>query len=272
MTPVPSMTSLRTSSQSQSASRVGIIAVADILDLPGLRAFDLEAPTGIFDRDAARASTAQWHSYRHEAEAPQNEYRAIPHGNPDPLHLRHPHRLPALGWEDELTVPPLEPFLDLRRRLAHERIGDGGLDTCAALSKSLDSALGELAVGVGSDAAVVALGGYGREEQCLWSDVDLMLLHRGGDPEPLIRRILYPLWDANLKVGHAVRTIAESRDAGLERLETLTSLLSARLVAGDEELFADLMATISDLVRTRPLSSRLVAQEGSDGLSSPTPP
>ena len=88
-----------------------------------------------------------------------------------------------------------------------------------------------------------------------------MLLHRGGDPDPLTRRILYPLWDANLKVGHAVRTVAESRDAGLERLETLTSLLSARLVAGDEELFADLMAAVSDLIRTHPLSSRLVAQE-----------
>ena len=98
-----------------------------------------------------------------------------------------------------------------------------------------------------------------------------MLLHRGGDPESLIRTVLYPLWDANLKVGHAVRTVAESRDAGGDRLDTLTSLLSARLVAGDEELFADLMATVADLVRTHPLSSRLVAQERERRVVEPYP-
>ncbi len=41
--------------------------VADILDNLGLRAFDLEAPTGIFDRDTARASMAQWRNYRDQA-------------------------------------------------------------------------------------------------------------------------------------------------------------------------------------------------------------
>lgn len=41
--------------------------VADILDNLGLRAFDMEAPTGIFDRDTARASMAQWRNYRDQA-------------------------------------------------------------------------------------------------------------------------------------------------------------------------------------------------------------
>jgi [protein-PII] uridylyltransferase len=163
--------------------------------------------------------------------------------------------------ETDLTASPLTPFLELRSQVASQRIGDGGPETCAALTAGLDSALRELAADLAPGAAVVALGGYGRREQCLWSDIDVMLLRRGGDPDPMVRAVLYPLWDAHLKVGHSVRTIEESREAGRERLDTLTSLLSARLVAGDTTLFAELMTTVAELVRTRPLSPRLVAQE-----------
>jgi [protein-PII] uridylyltransferase len=161
--------------------------------------------------------------------------------------------------------------LDLCAAVATERIGDGGPDTCSALTESLDSALQELAAGVGPNATIVALGGYGRREQCLRSDIDLMLLHGGGDPGPLVRTILYPLWDANLKVGHAVRTVAESQEAARTELETLTSLLSARLVAGSGELFGDLMTAVRDLVSPRPLASALVAQERKRRLLDPYP-
>lgn len=139
------------------------------------------------------------------------------------------------------------------------------------MTDALDVALQALADGIAAHTAVVALGGYGRREQCIWSDVDVMVLHGGGDPEPLIKGVLYPLWDANLKVGHAVRTVAESAAAAEEDLETLTSLLSSRLVAGDEQIFADLTATITDLVRTHPLSSRLAAQERERRLADPYP-
>jgi len=168
------------------------------------------------------------------------------------------------GTRPALTASPLTAFLDLRRRLETERVGTGGVDTCAALTDALDTALVELAEDIGSDTAVVALGGYGRREQCLWSDVDIMVLHRDRDTESLVRAILYPLWDANLKVGHAVRTVAENISAGRESFETLTSLLSARLVAGDAALFDELMAAVTDLVRPRPLAPALVARLASD--------
>jgi [protein-PII] uridylyltransferase len=131
---------------------------------------------------------------------------------------------------------------------------------CDVLSSSLDAALAELGAAMRPGAAVVALGGYGRMEQCLWSDVDVMILHEHDDPEPLVRSVLYPLWDAGLKVGHAVRTVAENRQAGSD-LETLTSLLSARLVTGDAELFEKLITVVTDMVRKRPLASSLVHQE-----------
>jgi [protein-PII] uridylyltransferase len=88
--------------------------------------------------------------------------------------------------------------------------------------------------------ALVALGGFGRAALTPGSDLDVMLLHDGSDPEAvtlLAERLLYPLWDATFRVGHAVRTVAECREAAADRLETLTSSLDMRMVAGDAPLF-----------------------------------
>lgn len=165
----------------------------------------------------------------------------------------------------------LTDFLDLRATIGAEAIGDGGPDTCAVLTGALDAAIGRLGAGVGPGAAVVALGGYGRGEQCLWSDVDLMLLHRDRDTESLIQAVFYPLWDANLKVGHAVRTVEQCRLAGREQLETLTALLSARLVVGDVSLFDEFERSLAELVRERPLAPRLADQERDRRLAEPYP-
>ncbi len=170
----------------------------------------------------------------------------------------------APNWTlvDEIVIPVLlQSFLDLRTAISAEPIGDGGRDVCAALTAGLDAALADLGGDLGPGAAVVALGGYGREEQCIWSDVDVMLLHRHDDPEPLVRKVLYPLWDADLKVGHAVRTVAENRDHAGEDFESLTSLLSARLIAGDAKLFGEFETMLTELIRKRPLAPRLVAAE-----------
>ncbi len=157
----------------------------------------------------------------------------------------------------------LQGFLDLCREVAASPIGDGGLDTCAALTASLDAALAALAAPMADEpgAAVVALGGYGRGEQCLHSDVDVMLLHEVSDPDRLARHVLYPLWDANLKVGHSVRTVAEAVIAARSRFDTLTSLLSGRLVAGDAALFAAFEKRLAGLVKGRPLSPALATEE-----------
>jgi [protein-PII] uridylyltransferase len=87
--------------------------------------------------------------------------------------------------------------------------------------------------------AVVALGGYARAELCPGSDIDLLLVHDGwrrGDLEAVVGQLCYPLWDAGLSVGHAVRTPAEAVAAAGERIDTATALLDRRLVAGDRGL------------------------------------
>ena len=55
----------------------------------------------------------------------------------------------------------------------------------------------------GSPFAVIALGGYGRKEQCIHSDIDLLILFKNSVPpevETFIQELLYPLWDALFEV------------------------------------------------------------------------
>jgi [protein-PII] uridylyltransferase len=132
--------------------------------------------------------------------------------------------------------------------------GPTGLDLCHYLTDLLDEALVELAgnhlgiargdsASVPGDAlqrgwALVAVGGYGRRELARHSDVDVMLLLSGDHDAEHLVRMLYPLWDANLKVGHSVRTVAQVAEAARANVETATSILDARLLAGDEALYA----------------------------------
>jgi [protein-PII] uridylyltransferase len=91
--------------------------------------------------------------------------------------------------------------------------------------------------------AVVAVGGYGRRELSLGSDVDLLFLYRGKENpyvETITETIATRLWDARVVVGAATRTVPECLRVGREDLSTLTSYLDARFLVGDPALFAEL--------------------------------
>jgi len=102
--------------------------------------------------------------------------------------------------------------------------------------------------------AFLALGGYGRREQCLRSDVDLLLLFRKQVPDgadELVREIVYPLWDTGLEVGYATRSFKECRQlAGID-FEVLTSLLDARFLCGFSSLSTELGHTLTDRILRR---------------------
>jgi [protein-PII] uridylyltransferase len=103
--------------------------------------------------------------------------------------------------------------------------------------------------------AIVALGGYGREEQCVRSDVDLLVLFGKGVPadvEHLIREMIYPLWDIGMEVGYATRSVKECLRLAGEDFNILAPLLNARFVCGMSMLYSDLMAQLRDkLIRKR---------------------
>ncbi len=99
--------------------------------------------------------------------------------------------------------------------------------------------------------AFIALGGYGRQEQCIYSDVDLLFLFKQKVPaeaERLIREIVYPLWDTGIDVGYATRSIKECLSLARKDFEVLTSLLDARFICGMSPLYSDLMQQIGEKI------------------------
>ncbi len=89
--------------------------------------------------------------------------------------------------------------------------------------------------------ALVAVGGYGRGDLAPGSDLDLLLVHRSRQaPAELAEHIWYPIWDEGLKLGHAVRTVADALALAADDLDTATSLLTIRHLAGDAALTAEL--------------------------------
>ncbi len=88
--------------------------------------------------------------------------------------------------------------------------------------------------------SLVAVGGYGRGELAPYSDIDLLfLLPYKLTPhcEQVVEYILYRLWDLGLKVGQSARSIEDCLARAKGDLTIKTSLLEARYLWGDQELF-----------------------------------
>src|SRR5690606_9216409 len=121
----------------------------------------------------------------------------------------------------------------------------GGRALCAALADVTDewlaALLGDATGGATDGLALVAAGGYGRRELAPGSDIDVWLLHDGrAGVRDLAEELWYPVWDAGLKLGHAVRTHKEALALVGDDLDTATAALTARHVAGDPSVSAAL--------------------------------
>ena len=92
--------------------------------------------------------------------------------------------------------------------------------------------------------AIVGLGGTGRGEMAPFSDVDLMFLTKAKPTtqhERLVESVLKILWDLKLKVGHSIRSTSELLALAKSDMTVRTALLEARLIWGDDAIFADAM-------------------------------
>lgn len=133
----------------------------------------------------------------------------------------------------------------------------------------MESALVEHYLAAGGPAAGVALAAVGslaRRELGPRSDIDLVLLHDGkttGIPA-LAERLWYPLWDARLRLDHAVRTPAECAEVAGRELSAGVGLLDLRVLAGDAGLVSRARTTLLDAWRgnaRKRLGELLVAVE-----------
>ena len=170
------------------------------------------------------------------------------------------------GRQAAEELPRYKAFLkvETHRLKLHHRAGTSGLEICHARAAILDAllrhlwdaakaSLSEQARKEFPQMALVALGGYGRAELNPHSDIDFMFLHSrqvaaGARPLPHLSRIidgtLYPLWDIGLKIGHSVRTIDDCVKIANSDMQSKTSLIEARLIEGDEELFKRFQKTL----------------------------
>jgi [protein-PII] uridylyltransferase len=90
------------------------------------------------------------------------------------------------------------------------------------------------------EVAIAAVGGFGRGELSPGSDLDIVIIHTGALAEKelsdLVNKILYPLWDKNVKIDHSVRTRSEMRDAAEADLKVALGLLDIRYICGNVDL------------------------------------
>ncbi len=140
-----------------------------------------------------------------------------------------------------------------RLRLRH-RFGIGGEQVVTAHSLIVDLLIQHLAHTAVEERlgdslpdgqfAIIALGGYGRQELAPHSDIDIMFLRQGrkdaDSAAQLNEALLYQLWDFGFTVGHSIRSLNECISIAREDCISRNSMIDARLLWGNEELFATL--------------------------------
>jgi [protein-PII] uridylyltransferase len=138
----------------------------------------------------------------------------------------------------------------------HQR-GTGGIRTASALTKRLDSLVrqvySEIASQQASSLSIVALGGYGRQELCFYSDVDVMILVRDDRSKktatPATEQFFHALLDVGLDVGHSYRTIQECIEFSEGEIETWLSLLESRFICGNRSTYQMFTTRVSTRLR-----------------------
>jgi [protein-PII] uridylyltransferase len=115
----------------------------------------------------------------------------------------------------------------------------------------------------GSSPTIVAVGGYGRGMLAPFSDIDLLFL-LPDKPAPGVERIiealLYVLWDLKQKVGHATRTVDECLKQARADMTIRTTLVEARLITGDKELFETLRTRFDKEIMAKTASEFVAAK------------
>lgn len=232
------------------------------------------------DATGGRDSADQMHELSHRATdapdvSPQQQSAAT---TSDASHAHREkvlsHAATRLSGLDHLTDPEeiaaaFRNFLkieDGRLRMAH-RFGAEGRWTAEARSFVIDRVVerafraaawpgegGEFLGRAKNGCAVVALGGYGRNELAPFSDIDLLFLHTGrraAQMRQLIERVLRLLWDSGLTVGHSFRTAQECVTAARTDPHLQTALVTTRLIAGNGALFDLLQSALERERRKR---------------------
>lgn len=99
--------------------------------------------------------------------------------------------------------------------------------------------------------ALIAIGGYGRQELFLYSDIDLLILSEQPpvkDIQEQISAFLQFLWDVGLKPAQSIQTVAQSITLAQHDLDFMTSILDMRFIYGSQQLPSQLTTQFSHII------------------------
>jgi [protein-PII] uridylyltransferase len=128
------------------------------------------------------------------------------------------------------------------RRARAQLVNDpdlAGRSLARRLSQQADSWFESLAGDLPDGWALMAAGGYARGVLCPGSDIDVILIHPSKASDSAVTRVAehlwYPLWDAGIKLSPAAHSHKTLLHLASDDLETATTVLRPRALAGDAD-------------------------------------
>ena len=103
--------------------------------------------------------------------------------------------------------------------------------------------------------ALIALGSYGREQLCVHSDIDLMIVYEnvaGYNSSAIIEKFLYLAWDSGLKLGHRVHESGDLLKASREDITIKTAIMEARLIIGSPFTWSSVQNRLTQIRHDNP--------------------
>ncbi len=105
-----------------------------------------------------------------------------------------------------------------------------------------------------AEAALLAVGGYGRGELFPYSDVDVLVLLPAEDgplAQAAIETFITACWDTGIEIGASVRSVAECIAVAAADLTVRTALLESRFLCGSRAVFDDFRRADSQAMDAR---------------------
>lgn len=170
-------------------------------------------------------------------------------------------RARAVWVREQLDVARAEVRREQRQGLSANRAALMMATQAEAAVTALFASATEKQQAHGVQLLLVALGSLGRRELCPYSDLDLVLV--SNTPEhAIVRKVadafFYPLWDARLEVGHAVRSPQDFAQLVKEDETARTGALDWRPLAGSTALAEKLQSTLTRTLGTRRLRGAML--------------
>jgi [protein-PII] uridylyltransferase len=144
------------------------------------------------------------------------------------------------------------------RRVRAQVVNDpdlAGRSLARRLSQQADSWFESVAGDLPAGWSLMATGGYGGGVLCPGSDIDVILLYPQKTSDQAVKEVAehlwYPLWDAGIKLSPAAHSHKSLLQLASDDLETATTVLRVRTLAGDADAVQRVQAAALDQWRKK---------------------